>query len=90
MRICLALGGDGKRCNDHEDVKAVPKARRTVEHLYHTTTGREMWIGPVHHNRLQARGAIIEGTSRRGYSLNTRTGGKIYKEGYQGQSRMKA
>lgn len=90
VRICLALGGDGQRCNNHEDVKAVPKARRTTEHLYLTDRGQEIWIGPVHHKRLQQRGGFIDGTRKCFYSLTNREKGKIYKEGYQGRHRVKA
>jgi predicted SprT family Zn-dependent metalloprotease len=90
VRICLALGGDGKRCNDHADVKAVKKARQTNEYLYRSELGREVWVGPVHHNRLQARGHVNPVTGRHGYNLITRTSGKIYRDGFTGQSRMKA
>lgn len=92
VRICLALGGDGKRCNTHEDVKAVPKARKTNEYLYLTTSGREIWVGPVHHGKLQQRGDIMNPTTGKPlYALRAHAdGSRVEKSGFQGKSRLKA
>ena len=89
VRICLALGGNGQRCNTHPDVKAVPKARRTVEYLYRTDSGREAWVGPVHHNRLQSRGGVCPIRQRPMYALRS-PDGRITRDGFMGQHRAKA
>lgn len=91
VRICLALGGDGKRCNTNAEIREVPKARRTREYLYMTSRGSEIWVGPVHHKRLQTRGAVIHPvTNKPCYYLRVKNGGSIMKDGFQGRSRLKA
>lgn len=89
--ICLALGGDGKRCyNAAERGVTVIKGRQTLQYLYHSTVGTEVWVGPVHHARLQKHGDVSLFSEREGYSLRTGTGHRVIKTGYQHRSRDKA
>lgn len=54
--VCLALGGDGRRCYSAEARGVtVIKARRTTHHLYRDSLGNEVWVGPVHHGKMQRR-----------------------------------
>jgi predicted SprT family Zn-dependent metalloprotease len=81
--ICRMLGGDAKRCyNAGERGVTVIRGRSRTEYLYKMSCGRETWIGPVHHNRLQKKGAA-------GYKLrNSKTGSTIHHTGYLNQSRV--
>ena len=89
--VCLALGGDGKRCYSAEERGVtVIKGRQTSQYLYHTTVGTEVWVGPVHHARLQKNGDVGLFSGREGYSLRTGTGHRIIKTGYRHRSRSKA
>lgn len=85
-RIDRALGGNGSRCSAVG--KTVERARSATEYLYINTVGREVWIGPVHHKRMQskARIAIALSTVSR-YVLQDRTGAKIHHDSYQGVNR---
>lgn len=89
QRICIALGGDGTRCEESADVKKVAKARRTREYLYNAERG-QVWVGPVHHSRLQKDGRIILHSGREMYALRNDSVGRIVATGFTGQVRMKA
>lgn len=90
--ICRSLGGDGKRCyNAAERGVTVVKAKRTIRHyLYHTTVGTECWVGPIHHARLQKHGDTSVFSGKPAYYLNTATGHKVLKNGFQHKTRIKA
>lgn len=89
--ICRALGGDGQRCyNAEERGVTVVKGRQTMQYLYHTTIASEVWVGPVHHARLQKNGRDCPISGRPGYSLRTGTGHQIIRSGFQYKSRPKA
>lgn len=81
VRICLALGGDGKRTCDLGNFAV--KRRQTTQYLYQSSGGTMEWVGAVHHGRLQKKG-------RAGYALRTPRGHRITHDGYQGQRRTKA
>lgn len=87
QRIDRALGGNGERCGNATNVK---RARVKNEYLYRTLCGTaEVWVGPVHHSRLQSKGDIAA-NGRPGYALRVIAGGgerKIRKEGFTGQTR---
>lgn len=86
VTICLALGGDGKRCYDAEERGiTVQRARRKNEYLYLDSKGGERWIGPVHHSRLQKRGG--DATETRAYRLVTGCGARIHKTGFLNKKR---
>lgn len=90
-RIDRSLGGDGTRCNNNPAMKTVAKARRTVEYRYLSERGNEVWLGPVHHNRLQNAGKLIQaygpGASR--YTIRSARGERVIHSGFQGNCRMK-
>jgi predicted SprT family Zn-dependent metalloprotease len=89
--ICRALGGDGQRCyNAEERGVTVVKGRQTMQYLYHTTIATDVWVGPVHHARLQKNGHDNPMTGRPGYHLRTATGHQIVRSGFQYKSRAKA
>lgn len=89
--ICLALGGDARRCySAAERGVTIVKGRQTKQYLYQTTAGTESWVGPVHHARLQKKGDVSLFSGRIGYYLNTSSGHRIIKTGYQHRSRLKA
>lgn len=69
-RIAIALGSTGQRCHSLD----LPPARRTTRHLYRSTCGTTVPVGPTSHKRIQA-GQV--------YRVK-KTGGKIHRDGYQG------
>lgn len=81
--VCLALGGDGKRCfNTNEFNVQIQRTRRTKRYLYRDTAGGEVWLGSVHHKRLQ---------TTTGYALRVRaTGALILASCYQHQTKLVA
>lgn len=95
QRVARAIGARPERCISRElSDKAkvlVPKARQTSEYLYKTSTGHEVWVGPVHHSRMQRQGVPHDHPEvRKHYSLRTRGKGAIYRDFYLGRSRLKA
>jgi predicted SprT family Zn-dependent metalloprotease len=92
-RICITLGGSGSRVCKNEAVNNVASARRTNQFLYKTECGNaEVWVGPVHHSKLQ-RSARLGMDEARGYALRTRmaTGSyRIVPSGFTGKWRQKA
>jgi hypothetical protein len=87
VRICLALGGDGQRTSNI--ATGVARARRTREFRYTSILGREVWLGPTHHKKLQARGDILL-NGRPIYYVTHATNGQVHKAGFTGECRMKA
>lgn len=89
VRICLALGGDGRRtCNiSLESGVAVAKRRRTRQFRYLSERGGEVWVGPSHHKKLQERGDIMV-AGRHLYYLTHKLHGRVYKSGFTNQCRM--
>lgn len=90
QRIDRALGGNGERCGDASNVK---RARVKNEYLYRTVCGAaEVWVGPVHHSRLQKKGDILA-NGKPGYYLqvNRRDGSirTVHKDGFIGTTRQK-
>jgi len=81
-RICRILGGDGQRCyNAAERGVTIIKGRRVTEYHYHNGS-QELWLGPVHHKRLQTRlGFHVRSNS---------TGNRFNREHFTGKSRIKA
>lgn len=55
VRICKALGGNGKRTHDMEVERARPVRKRVV-HVY-KINGEEFVVGPIIHKKIQARKA---------------------------------
>ena len=90
-RIDRSLGGDGTRCNNNPAIRTVAKARRTVEYLYRGERGTQIWVGPVHHNRLQKAGQYIRsyGPGASTYKLRSPTGEAILHSGFLNDCRMK-
>ncbi|MGH8465685.1 MAG: SprT-like domain-containing protein [Pseudomonas sp.] len=72
-RIAIALGSSGRRCHDLD----LTPARRTTRHLYRSTCGATVPVGPVAHKKIQA-GAV--------YKMR-KTAGHILRDGYQGPQR---
>lgn len=91
VRICKALGGDGQRtCSIRdENGERVAKARRTRQYRYLSASGHEVWLGGLHHKRLQARGDILLAGNPI-YWVTHNLHGRIYKSGFTNQSRLKA
>lgn len=91
--ICLRLGGDGKRTCSLPSTAAngpVRSARRVSEYRYMSDSGIEVWVGPVHHRKLQERGDMRNPVTQRPYyCLTSRTAGRIQKTGFTGQSRKR-
>ena len=58
--VCRALGGDGQRCYDAEARGVtVVRSRRVTEYYYENQNKAGVWVGPVHHARLQERAAYV-------------------------------
>lgn len=54
-RVCIALGGNGKRCYSAEDApEAIAKQR---PYTYTTSTGHTVAVSPIIHRKIQTRGA---------------------------------
>lgn len=82
--VCIALGGDGKRCyNATERGVTVIPGRTVSQYLYRDSAGNEVWVGPVHHSRLQSRGETHN------YRLRTAKGTRVTHHDYLGKSRVK-
>lgn len=94
-RIDRSLGGTGERCATHDGTK-VERARSATEYLYINSFGREVWVGPVHHKRMQQYGRDSKNMTNAGlpylrkYELKDRTGARITWDKYQGKSRDRA
>lgn len=87
--ICKALGGDGKRTCAIPVLNGVARARRVTEYKYLSNRGVEVWVGPVHHCKLQTRGDVHPVFNRPLYTLTSRSAGQIEKTGFTGQSRYR-
>lgn len=79
VRICLALGGDGKTTCPL--FKAAERRRITWEYRYNSLSGAEKWVGPSHHKRLQ---------TVHGYYVTFVHGGRVVRDGFTGVRRQRA
>lgn len=67
--VCLALGGNGKRCWDANDApEAAARSAKTRPYVYVSTTGATINVGKIVHNRIQ-----------RGTTYSARDGGQLNK-----------
>lgn len=92
--ICIALGGDGKRCYNAEErgVTVIPARKRVNvrEYKYITDEGYIVWLGATRHNRLQRLGDQLHPINGRPmYALRLKIGGAIEKHAFSGEVRIK-
>lgn len=84
--VARQLGAEPSRVVEGNTYSGVKRARVKNEYLYLDSAGREQWVGPVHHNRLQTKGGSPD--DRYAYRLRMRdSGAKIHKDGFQHRSR---
>lgn len=81
--IDLMLGGNGQATGGVD--APIRKARVTNQYLYIDSKGIEIWVGAVHHKRLQTKHATT------GYTLRVAARGtRITADGFRGQKRLAA
>lgn len=80
-RVCRILGGDGQRCYNAAERGVTIKRGRTVTEYKYNNGSQEIWVGPVHHKRIQTRFGF--------YVRHRVTGSRFAREHYTGESRIR-
>lgn len=79
-RVCIMLGGDGERAYAAGERGTIIPGRRTTQYLYQNQNDAQVWLGAVHHKRVQ---------SIPGYAVRNAERQRFDKDDFMHQSKIK-